>query len=237
MHKLAEKMADCLKAKVEGMGIDNIEGAALEELGKWVDIIKDIACYDKDMRIIKAMDEAEENEEKMKYIEEYEDYPEMEMRRGYRGQPRDSMGRYTSRRRGSRRMGYEEPPYYHMTPDMYHDWNDMTEAERMRDMDRPHGKMYFTETSSGQSSGGSGMSGGNMGGSNMGSNGGNSRYENARRGYEEKKSMGADKQEKMKSLEEYMKTMAEDLTEAIEGASPEERSMAKQKLSVLVSKM
>ena len=31
--------------------------------------------------------------------------------------------------------------------------------------------------------------------------------------------------------------MNEDLTEAIEGASPEERSMAKQKLSVLVSKM
>ena len=70
MHKLAEKMADCLKAKVEGMGIDNIEGAALEELGKWVDIIKEIACYDKDMRIIKGMDEAEENEEKMKgYME------------------------------------------------------------------------------------------------------------------------------------------------------------------------
>ena len=146
MHKLAEKMADCLKAKVEGMGIDNIEGAALEELGKWVDIIKDIACYDKDMRIIKAMDEAEENEEKMKYIEEYEDYPEIEMRRGYRGQPRDRMGRYTSRRRGGRRMGYEEPPYYHMTPDMYHDWDDMTEAERNRDIDRvTHGRMYYTE--------------------------------------------------------------------------------------------
>ena len=62
MHKLAEKMADCLKSKVDGMGIDNIEGAALEELGKWVDIIKDIACYDKDMRIIKAMDEAEERQ-------------------------------------------------------------------------------------------------------------------------------------------------------------------------------
>lgn len=256
MHKLAEKMADCLKAKVEGMGIDNIEGAALEELGKWVDILKDIACYDKDMRIIKAMDEAEENEEKMKYIEEYEDYPEMEERRYYRGQPRDSRGRYMSRR-GRGRMGYEEPMTYRMTPDMYRqmpiDWE--------RDMDREGmGRMYYTGGSmanrsqstgseSGQSSGGSGMSGGNMGGGtrgysdgNYGGNdgnrgGGNSRYENARRGYEEKKTMGADKQEKMKSLEEYMKTIAEELTQAVEGASPEERAMIKAKLNTVATKM
>lgn len=240
MHKLAEKMADCLKAKVEGMGIDNIEGAALEELGKWVDIIKDIACYDKDMRIIKAMDEAEENEEKMKYIEEYEDYPEMEMRRGYRGQPRDSMGRYTSRRRGGRRMGYEEPPYWHMTPDMYHDWDNMTEAERMRDMDRPHRKMYFTETSSGQSTNSSGMSGGNMGGSD-GNRGGRDSREgrsgNARRGYMETKEMGKDKQEKMKELENYMKELSSDVTEMISDASPEEKTMLKNKMQVLMTKI
>ena len=239
MHKLAEKMADCLKAKVEGMGIDNIEGAALEELGKWVDIIKDIACYYKDMRIIKAMDEAEENEEKMKYIEEYEDYPEMEMRRGYRGQPRDSMGRYTSRRRGGRRMGYEEPPYYHMTPDMYHGWNDMAEAERMRDMDRPSmNRMYYSGSgSSSQSTGSSSMSGGNMGGSDENRGGGNSRYENARRGYEEKKNMGADKQEKMKSLEEYMKELSTDVSNMVTEMSPEEKSLMKQKMSVLMSKI
>lgn len=229
MHKLAEKMADCLKAKVDGMGIDNIEGAALEELGKWVDVIKDIACYDKDMRIIKAMDEAEENEEKMKYIEEYEDYPEMEMRRGYRGQPRDSMGRYTSRRRGGRRMGYEEP------------WDevfDYNELERMRDMDRPHGRMYYTGSgSSGQSSGGSGMSGGNMGGSEGNRGGGNSRYENARRGYEEKKTMGADKTEKMKSLEEYMKELGTDISNLLTEMSPEEKTMVKSKLSMLAQKV
>ena len=232
MHKLAEKIADCLKAKVEGMGIDNIEGDALEELGKWVDIIKDIACYDKDMRIIKAMDEAEENEEKMKYIEEYEDYPEMEMRRGYRGQPRDSRGRYMSRGDGRRsnrgRRGYEEP------------WDEMyDEMEYYRDMDRPSmNRMYFSGSGSnsgmsGQYSSGSGMSGGNEG--NRG--GGNSRYENARRGYEEKKQSGADKQEKMKSLEEYMKTIAEELTQAVDGASPEERAMIKAKLNTVATKM
>lgn len=224
MHKLAEKMADCLKAKVDGMGIDNIEGAALEELGKWVDIIKDIACYDKDMRIIKAMDEAEENEEKMKYIEEYEDYPEMEMRRGYRGQPRDSMGRYTSRRRGGRRMGYEEPW------DEVFDYNEM---ERMRDMDRPHGRMYFTETSDMGT-----MNRGSMDNRNT-SNGSstNSRYENARRGYEEKKTMGADKTEKMKSLEEYMKELGTDISNLLTEMSPEEKTMVKSKLSMLAQKV
>ena len=242
MHKLAEKMADCLKAKVEGMGIDNIEGAALEELGKWVDIIKDIACYDKDMRIIKAMDEAEENEEKMKYIEEYEDYPEIDDgRRGYRGQPRSkTSGRFMSRGDGRRsnrgRRGYEEP------------WDEMyDEMEYYRDMDR-NGKngmnrMYYSGSGSnsgmsGQSSGGSGMSGGSSGGNMSGGRDGREgRSGQMRRGYMEAKEMGKDKQEKMKELENYMKTMAEDLTEAIEGASPEERSMAKQKLSVLVSKM
>ena len=232
MHKLAEKMADCLKAKVEGMGIDNIEGAALEELGKWVDIIKDIACYDKDMRIIKAMDEAEENEEKMKYIEEYEDYPEMDDgKRGYRGQPRSkTSGRYMSRGDGRRnnggRRGYEEP------------WDEMyDEMEYYRDMDRPSmNRMYYS--GSGSSGGGSGMSSGNSGGNMSGGRDGKEgRSGQMRRGYIEAKEMGKDKQEKMKELENYMKTMAEDLTEAIEGASPEERSMAKQKLSVLVSKM
>lgn len=59
----------------------------------------------------------------------------------------------------------------------------------------------------------------------------------SRRGYMEAKEQGKDKQSKMKELEEYMKSMAEDLTEAIEGATPEERTMAKNKLSVLVQKM
>ena len=106
MHNLAKKIADCLKIKVEAMGIENIEGQDLVELGMWVDIIKDIACYDKDMRIIKAMDEAEEDEE----------YGEDKDRKYYRGRRRDSRGRFMSNRGG--RRGYEEPMYYTMTPEM-----------------------------------------------------------------------------------------------------------------------
>lgn len=224
-----------MKAKVEAKGIDNIEGQDLVELGMWADIIKDLVCYDKDKKIIEAMDETEESEEAMKYIEMYEDYPE---RKGYRGQPRDSMGRYMSRRG---RRGYEEPMYYTMTPEMYHDYT----PEMLRDMDRESGRMYYSGSGS-QGGMSGGMSGGQSSGGSMGGNRGYSesgrdrregRSGQMRRGYMEAKEQGKDKQDKMKSLEDYMKSMAEDLTEAIEGASPEERTMAKNKLSVLIQKM
>lgn len=245
MHKFAEKIAECLKAKVEAKGIDNIEGQDLAELGMWTDIIKDLVCYDKDKKIIEAMDEAEETEEAMKYIEMYEDYPE---RKGYRGQPRDSRGRYMSRR-GLR--GYESPMM------MYDD--DWDEMERMRDMDRVYGRMGYSGSGSssmgGSSSQGGQSSGGMSGGSSGGSSGGQMGYSESgggsqggrdsregrsgqsRRGYMESKEQGRDKQEKMKELERYTKELSEDVTEMIGDASPEEKSMLKQKLSALAQKI
>lgn len=245
MHEMIEKLTECAKYELD----KGVEAVDTKEMGEVTDIIKDLAEAMYYRTLTEAMKDSE-------YGEDYDEYGPMDDgRRGYRGQPRDSMGRFRSRRGRGGRRGYEEP-IYHMTPDMYRqmpiDWE--------RDMDREGmGRMYYSGSgSSGQSSGGS--SGGNMGGSSMGSSGGGSRgYSdgnyggnddnrggrdsregrsgNARRGYIETKEMGKDKQEKMKELENYMKTMAEDLTEAIEGASPEERSMAKQKLSLLVSKM
>lgn len=246
MHKLAEKIADCMKAKVEGMGIDNIEGQDLVELGMWTDIIKDLVCYDKDKKIIEAMDEAEESEESMKYIEMYEDYPEM--KKGYRGQRRDSRGRFMSNRG---RRGYEEPMYYTMTPEMYREHD----PEYYRDMDREIGKMYYSGGSMGGSSS-SGMSGGSMGSqggqSSGGSSGGSRGYSESgsqvrdsregrsgqmRRSYIESKEMGKDKGEKMKSLEEYMKELSSDVTEMISDASAEEKAMLKNKMQVLMQKI
>ena len=203
MHKFAEKIADCLKAKVEGMGIDNIEGQDLVELGMWTDIIKDLVCYDKDKKIIEAMDEAEESEEAMKYIEMYEDYPEM--RRGYRGQPRDSRGRYMSRRG---RRGYEEP-MYRMSVEDYK----MHEPEYWRDLDRVAGRMYYTDGNmpmdgnnstsnmgSGSTRGYSESEGGQYS-SRMQRDAREGRSGQSRRGYMESKEQGKDKQEKMKELE------------------------------------
>lgn len=235
MHKFAEKIAECLKAKVEGMGIDNINGQDLVEFELWSKIIKNLVCYDKDKKIIEAMDEAEEAEEAMKYIEMYENYPE-DGRKGYRGQRRDSRGRYMSRR------GYE-------TPMMMYDDMDYESMEHMRDMDRPYGRMGYAGSGSYGGHSSSGMNGGqsNMGNSGSSSSGGNrgnseSRYDRARRGYEETKEMhksnsSEDKQHKIKSLEEYMKELSEDVTSMIEGMSPEEKTLAKTKLQTLAQKV
>ena len=231
MHKLAEKIADCMKAKVEAKGIDNIEGQDLVELGMWTDIIKDLVCYDKDKKIIEAMDEAEESEEAMKYIEMYEDYPE---RKGYRGQRRDSKGRYMSRR------GYES----RMMPDM--DWDDM---EYQRDMDRnSHNRMYYTDgnmggsSSSGMNSGSMGSQGGNRGYSDGGRGNSESRYDRARRGYEESKAMHKsgsveDKKKNMESLEHYMKELSEEMAELIESMDANEKTMVRSKLQTLAQKV
>lgn len=222
MHKLAEKIADCLKAKVEGKGIDNINGQELVELGMWTDIIKDLVCYDKDKKIIEAMDEAEESEEAMKYIEMYEDYPE---RKGYRGQPRDSRGRYMSKR------GYES----RMMPEMDYD-----EMERMRDMDRmSYGRMGYSGSGSsgGSSMGGSSSSG--MSSGSMGSQGGSrgyseSRYDRARRGYEETKAMhnsgsAEDKQLTMREAEKMVNVIFDELEESLSDAPKEVKDMIKNK--------
>lgn len=221
MHNLAKKIADCLKIKVEAMGIENIEGQDLVELGMWVDIIKDIACYDKDMRIIKAMDKAEEDEE----------YGEDKDRKYYKGQRRDSRGRYMSDRGG--RRGYEEPMFYTMTPDMMkaHD------PEYWRDMDRMDGRMYYTDNMSGGHSGSGMNTTRNYGGEPMHVG----RMENARRGYEETKMMqdGSPEAKKkaMESLEHYMKELGEDLTEMVKKMDNSEKAMLKQKLQVLNQKI
>lgn len=244
MHKFAEKIADCLKAKVEGMGIDNINGQDLVEFELWSKIIKNLVCYDKDKKIIEAMDEAEEAQEAMKYIEMYEHYPEDD-RKGYRGQHRNSKGQFMSSR------GYDS-----MMPDM-----DYESMEYMRDMDRPYGRMGYSGSGSsgGSSQGGrssSGMNGGqsNMGNSGSSSSGGNrgnsdgnqsegrrdsreGRSGQSRRGYMESKEMGKDKQEKIKELENYTKELAEDVTEMISGASPEEKTLLKTKMQTLIQKI
>lgn len=232
MHKLAEKIAKCLEAKVEAMGIDNIEGADLEEFGKWTDIMKDIVCYDKDKKIIKAMDEAEDSEEAMKYIEMYENYPE---RKGYRGQPRDSRGRYM-------RRGYDEMMYM---PEMY------------RDMDLMDGKMYYTSANRSQGSqGGSSMgsssgmsSGSSMGYSEAGSMGSGSRQgqemsrtESARRGYLETKEIRKgnsqeDKQAKQKELDKWMSEFTSDVKGMVGEMTPEEKTLLKTRLTQLQSSL
>ena len=115
MHKFAKQIMECVKTKVEAMGIDNIEGQHLEELETWTEIAKNIVCYDKDYNIVEAMKEAE-NDDNMRAIEMYEDYPE---RRYYDNYRYKTSGRFAPKGKGSymTRRGYDEPHYYHMNHD------------------------------------------------------------------------------------------------------------------------
>ena len=218
IHCMIEKLSEVAKCELD-KGVENID---TKEMGEVAEIIKELSEAEYYAKISKAMDEAEYGED-YDYMGAYDEYE----RKGYRGQRRDSRGRYMSNRG---RRGYES----RMMPEMY-DYSDM---EYMRDMDRDYGKMYYTD----------GMNGNSRGGSSSGmSNGGNrgyseSRYDRARRGYEETKSMHKDnspesKQMKMKSLEDYMKSLAEDVTEMVNEMSPEEKSLMKQKMSVLMQKI
>ena len=211
---------ECVKTKVEAMGIDNIEGQHLDELEKWTEIAKNIVCYDKDYKIVEAMEESE-NEDNMRAIEMYDDYPE---RRYYDNYRYKTSGRFAPNGKGSYmpRRGYDEPPYYHMTPDMYREHS----PEYYRDLDRSEGRLYYTEPITMDKAhdareGKSGMS---------------------RRAYMETKEMHKantpeDKQQKMKSLEAYTKELAEDVTEMITDMSAEERALLKNKMQVLMQKI
>lgn len=248
LTKMCEKIGDAINHELD----KGIEKVNTEELGEAVDMLKDLyeakekmvkSCYYK--QVMEAMEEHDfENEEEIME----------EGRKGYRGRSKDSMGRFTSRGRG--RRGYEMPMM------MYdEDWDEM---ERMRDMDRNSGRMGYSGSQSTQSSGG--MNHGGQSSSNS-QNTGNSRgyeegyykgYEEgsrgnqrdsregrsgqSRRGYMESKEMhkgnsADDKQHKMKELENYMKDLSEDVTEMITDMSPEEKSMLKSKMQVLIQKI
>ena len=203
MHKWAKQIMECVKTKVDGIGIDNFEGQNLDDLKDFTEIVKNIACFDKDYRIVEAMEKSEDNEDIMRMLERYEDYPERRFYDHYRY----ADGRFTPKGRGTYRRGYEEPPYWHMTPEMY------------RDMDKENGRMYYTEPMYTESRYESAKRA----------------YTESKELH--KGNEPQDKEAKMRELEKYMKEMSDDLLNLMKGMSQEEMNMAKSKLSVLVSKM
>lgn len=220
MHKWAKQIMECVKTKVDGIGIDNFEGQNLDDLKDFTEIAKNIACFDKDYRIVEAMEKSEDNEDIMRMLQQYEDYPD----RRYYDAYRYANGRFAPKGRGTRR-GYEEPPYYHMYPEY-------DEREHMRDMDRDdRGKMYYSEPA------------GNVSGSNnMSRNYSESNYDRAKRNYTETKELHKgntqeDKEHKMKSLDGYMKELTTDITHFLGDMTAEEKNLLRTKLSTLVSKI
>lgn len=221
MHKWAKEIMECVKAKVEAIGLDSFEGQNLDDLKDFTEIAKNIACFDKDYRIVEAMEKSEDNEDIMRMLEQYEDYPD----RRYYDHYRYANGRFAPKGKGTYRRGYEEPPYYHMYPEY-------NEREHMRDMDRDdRGKMYYSEPASNAS-----------GSNNMSRNYSESNYDRAKRNYTETKELHKgntqeDKEHKMKSLDGYMKELSTDITHFLGDMTAEEKNLLRTKLSTLVSKI
>ena len=251
----------------------SVEEIDTKELGEVVDMISDLAEAEYHARISKAMEESEkEDEEEVKRImkEMKEQYGEEEgERRFYDNYRYKRTGRFAPKGRGSYvgRRGYEEPPYYRMSPEMYKEHD----PEWYRDMDRLDGRMYYSGGSTGGNMGGS-RSGGNMGGNSGNMSGGSSsrgysdgysdgmnegtrrgysdgmrdgermgrnsqsqsRYDRAKRGFEETKSAHSsntaeDKQLTMKEMEKVLNVVFDELDEMLEDSTPEMKSMVKTK--------
>lgn len=209
MYCMIEKLAECAEKQFDA-GIENIDTA---EMGQVVDMMKDLAEAMYYRELTKAMQEFDA-EDVMEMLDRYGDG------RKFYDHYRYADGRFAPKGRGTYRRGYEEPPYYHMTPEMYRN------MEQYRDMDRGSGRMYYTEPSMGSDSV-----------SHM-----ESRYDMAKRNYTESKELHRgntveDKEHKMKELEKYMREIGSDIAEVISDASPEEKALLKQKMQVIMQKI
>ena len=205
MYCMIEKLAECAEKQFDA-GIENIDTS---EMGQVVDMMKDLAEAMYYRELTKSMQEFD-TEDVMEMLDRYGDG------RKFYDHYRYADGRFAPKGRGTYRRGYEEQPYYHMTPEMYRN------MEQYRDMDRGSGRIYYTEPS---------MS------SDM-----ESRYDMAKRNYTESKELhrgntAEDKEHKMKELEKYMREIGSDIAEVISDASSEEKALLKQKMQVIMQKI
>ena len=209
MHKMIECLTEKALAELEN-GTEHIDTC---EFGEVTDMIKDLTEAEYRAVIVKSMKKADEEEEE--YNKELlrtlkAEYGDEGGRRYYDEYRYKTTGRYAPKGKGSYvgRRGYEEPPYMHMYPE--------------RDMDREYGRMYYTEPTTTHTA--------------------ESGYDRAKRMYTETKEMhkgntAEDKEQKMKSLDSYMKELSTDITSMIGDMSQEERNLLRTKLSTLVSKV
>lgn len=208
MHCMIEKLAECAEKQFDN-GIESVDTA---EMGQVTDMLKDLAEAMYYRTLTKAMNDSDP-EEIMEMFERYGDGG-----RRYYDHYRYVDGRFAPKGRGTYRRGYDEPPYYHMTPEMYRS------MENYRDMDRRDGRMYYTEPSM-----------------NSGVHT-ESRYDMAKRNYTESKELHRgntpeDKEQKMKELEKYLREIGSDIAELISDASTEEKNLLKNRMQVIMQKI
>nr|DAI17851.1 MAG TPA: hypothetical protein [Bacteriophage sp.] len=238
MHKMIECLTEKALNELE-KGVENVD---THEMGAVIDMIKDLNEAEYRAVITKEMKEADEEEEE--YNKELlrvlkAEYGEEGGRRYY-DRYRYANGRFAPKGRGTRttgRRGYDEPPYWHMTPEMYYEWADMPEEERMRDLDRLRfGRMYYSDPRRGSQMPSDGRSVEDMG---MKSE---SRYDRARRSYSETKDMHKantkeDNDANMRGLESLLAVIDEDLKEIMPGLSASEKTMMKTKMTNWVQRI
>ena len=213
--------------KIVKMATNEIEqnpSVDTHEMYEVVDMIKDLSeakkfvaetCYKK--YLLGVMEKNEDD-----YGETWDedgDWDE-EGRRYYRGQSRDSIGRYTSRGgnrngrsgRGGRRS-YQEPPYYHMMPEDDYMMDMETyknhSAKELRDNDRKNGKLYYH---------------------------GDSEYDSLNKKFIKSKENNEDQTISMKKLEEYFNEVQNELLEMQPYMTPSEKTYSKQKLNNWIPK-
>lgn len=237
IHCMLEDMAEYGKCMIESAtGSGNVN---LHDAMQIVDMVKDLAEAEYHALIAKEMrKEHEEEEEEEKYIlrmlkEEHKDeykrymdeYGEDGERRFYDAWRYKSSGRFAPRGKGERygRRGYEEPPYMHIPEDYRMDLADYKgkTAEELRDIDRTkYGRLYFSEPMGDMARGGMRHE--------------ESRYDKAKRGYEETKAMHKgntpeDKQITMREAEKMLNVVFDEIDEMLEDAPQELKNMVKTK--------
>ena len=196
MHEMIEKLSEAAECEFS-KGIENVDTC---EMDKVVDMMKDLSEAMYYRTLTKAMQESD-TEEIMEMFDKYGDDGKR-----YYDMWRYKSGRFAPKGRGTR-QGYEEPPYYHMTPDQYKEHD----PEYWRDLDRKDGKMYYTEPVTMES-----------------------RYDKAKRMYTETKAKHnsgsvEDKQLTLKEGEKMLNVIIDELMEMVSDATPEMKNMIKTK--------
>lgn len=204
MHKMIECLTEKALCELE-KGTENVDTC---EMGKVVDMIKDLNEAEYKAVIVKAMKKAEEEKEEYDKVllrELKEEYGEDAGRRFY-DHYRYSDGRFAPKGHGTYR-GYSEPNY-HMTPEMY------------RDMDRDtYSRMYYTETGMNES----------------GYDRAKRNYTETKEMH--RSNTPEDKKAKMQELEKYAKSLTEDVVEMVSDMSDEEKNLLRTKMQILMQKI
>lgn len=236
------RMIECLTEKTLSELDKGIENVNVEEMSEAVDMIKDLCEAEYRAVIVKSMKEADEEEEEYnkELLRELKaEYGEDVGRRFYDEYRYKTTGRYAPKGRGTYvgRRGYEEPPYWHRYPGDMTDM-DYDSVERMRDMDRlSHGRMYYTDMSDRMKMIDQPRSGSSTERDMREGRSGISRKHYMEAKEQHKANTQQDKDAKMQSLDEYMRELSTDMAELITDMTPEERTMLKSKMSVLMTKI